>query len=69
MSKPNNTPGYNIHLEVWFATMRNGRKVAYYWSYGAFRAIRMSLADAELFVSTGQATEIPGHPFKPPPAG
>jgi hypothetical protein len=59
------TPGYNCHLEVFFSTDKNGRKLAHYWSHRGFRAIRMSLADAKLFVATGQATELPGHPFRP----
>ena len=59
-----NTPGYNCHLEIFFSADKRGRKLAHYWSRGQMRAFRMSLADAELFVATGQATEIPGNPFK-----
>lgn len=56
------TPGYNYRLDIWFATDRCGRKVAYYFSFGAGRAIRVSLADAELWAATDLATVIPGHP-------
>lgn len=61
---PAATPGYNSHLEIWFATDKRGRKVAYYYSRPAFRAIRLPLVDAELFVATGQATKVDGHPLK-----
>lgn len=60
-----NTPGYNTRLAVFFDHDRNGRKLAFYWSRLGMRAIRMPLADAELFVATGQADDIGGHPFKP----
>jgi hypothetical protein len=56
------TPGYNTRVEIFFATDKRGRKVAYYMSFG--RAIRMSLANAELFVATDAADLLPGHPFK-----
>lgn len=59
-----NTPGYNSHLDIWFAHDKRGRKAAYYFSCLAVRAIRMPLADAELFIATGQATKVSGHPFK-----
>ncbi len=58
------TPGYNHRIEIWFQNDKRGRKVAYRWCYGAFQAVRMSLADAELFVATGQADLLPGHPFR-----
>lgn len=58
------TPGYNNRLQIFFQNDKHGRKVAYRWSYGAGRAVRMSLTDAELFTTTGQADLLPGHPFK-----
>jgi hypothetical protein len=58
------TPGFNYHLEMYFSTDKHGRKLAHRWSNYQMRAFRMPLADAELFVATGQATEIPGNPFK-----
>jgi hypothetical protein len=58
------TPGFNTHLEIYFSTDRNGRKLAHRYSRYQMRAFRMPLADAELFVATGQATEIPGNPLK-----
>ena len=59
------TPGYSSHLEIWFSTSRNGRQLAHYWSHLAFRAFRLPLADAELWVAQGLATKVAGHPFKP----
>ena len=59
------TPGYNIRLEIWFQNDKNGRRAAYYWSPRAFRAIRIGLADAELFIATDQADLLPDHPFQP----
>lgn len=64
MTKPH-TPGYNHHLEIWFKVDGNGRKTAWFWSRLAFRAFRLPLANAELFVAQGQATKVDGHPFKP----
>jgi hypothetical protein len=60
------TPGYNCRLAIFFQYDKNGRKVAYYWSgrLGYGRAIRMSLADAELFIAQEQADLLPGHPLK-----
>lgn len=58
------TPGYRIRLDIWFATDRRGRKVAYRWCYGAGRAVRVSLVDAELWAATNAATVLPGHPFR-----
>lgn len=58
------TPGYTHRLDIWFATDRNGRKVAYRWCHGAGRAVRVSLADAELWAATDSATVLPGHPLK-----
>lgn len=65
VAAPATTPGFNHRIDIWFSTDRRGRKLAHYWSYAAFRAIRFPLADAELFIAQDQATEIPGHPFKP----
>ena len=59
-----NTPGFNCHLEIFFSTDKHGRKLAHRFSRSQFRAFRMPLADAELFVAQGQATEIPGNPMK-----
>lgn len=59
------TPGYSGHLEIFFATNKNGRKVAYRWSPRQFRSFPMPVLDAEIFVALGQATEIPGNPMKP----
>jgi hypothetical protein len=64
-TRPEPTPGYNCRLTIWFQTTRSGRPTAWYWSYGAFRAIRLPLADAELMRATDTADVIPGHPFRP----
>lgn len=58
------TPGFDMHIEIWFGTDRRGRRVAHHFSRNAFRAVRIPLVDAELFVATGQASEVPGHPFR-----
>jgi hypothetical protein len=63
MDTTTKTPGYNCRLSIWFKNDRNGRQVAYYFSYGACRAIRISLADAQLFIAQDQADQIAGHPF------
>jgi hypothetical protein len=62
------TPGFDMHIEVWFSVDHSGRRVAHHFSRNAFRAVRIPLADAELFVATGQATEVSGHPFPATPA-
>ncbi len=59
------TPGYNCRLTIWFQNTRKGQRTAWYWSYGAFRAVRLPLAEAELMKATDTADVIPCHPFKP----
>jgi hypothetical protein len=59
------TPGRNFRLDIWFSTDRAGRKIAHYWSYRAGRAIRLPLADAEIWAVTDAANVLPGHPWKP----
>lgn len=58
------TPGYSYRIGIWFQTTKRGQRVAYYWSYDAGRAIRISLTDAELLIATNQADQHPGHPLK-----
>ncbi len=58
------TPGYNHRLQIWFQTDERGRKAAYRWCYGAGRAVRMSLTDAQLFIAQSQADLLPTHPLK-----
>lgn len=43
--------------EIWFIATKRGRR-AYYFSRFAGRALPLKLADAELAVATGAATEI-----------
>ncbi len=64
MTDQPNTPGFNVHLSVFFQLDRRLRRVAYRWSPTQMRAFRMSLADAESFVAQGFATDIGGHPLK-----
>ncbi|HEU4540320.1 MAG TPA: hypothetical protein VFR23_04260 [Jiangellaceae bacterium] len=64
MTAKTTTPGYNRRLGIFFQANKNGQRVAYYWSFGAGRAIRMSLANAELFIATDQADLLPGHPIR-----
>ncbi len=62
MSSAEKTPGYNSRLEISLSADKNGRPTAYYLlkSYlCTWRRIRMSHADAKLFVAQGQADEIP----------
>lgn len=60
----NKTPGYVERLSIWFATDKNGKRVAYRWSASQFRGFRMGLAEAELFIAQDLADEISGHPMK-----
>lgn len=48
---------------VWFKTDRRGRKMAFEFSRRQFRAFRVPLVDAELWVATGVAEKLDGHPF------
>jgi hypothetical protein len=48
---------------VWFKTAKNDRKMAFRFSRSQFRAFRMPLADAEMWVATGVAEKLNGHPF------
>lgn len=59
------TPGYNTRLGIWFATDRKGRRVAWHFCWRAQRAIRVSVADAELWIAGDLADQTCGHPLKP----
>ena len=63
-TRPAPTPGYNHRLTIWFATDRRERKVAYYFSTLAGRALRVPLADAELMAATGTADVTCCHPLR-----
>ena len=43
--------------EIWFTTTKKGQRQAWFFSNRAFRAFRLPLADAELFIATGQSTK------------
>lgn len=49
---------------IWFQTTKSGKRVAFGWSNRSHRAIRIAMADAEMWISTECAEKIPGHPFK-----
>lgn len=51
------------HIEIWFGTDSKGRRIAHRWNTRQLRAFRVGLAEAELLIATGQATELPGHPL------
>jgi hypothetical protein len=53
-----NTPGFNTRISVAFAADKNGKPVAYRWSRAALRWIKMSYAEAKVFVSSGSADEV-----------
>lgn len=50
--------------EIWFTTTKTGKRRAFYYSTRAFRSFPLPLAEAEMLIATGAATEIPGNPFK-----
>ena len=51
---------------VWFGHDKNGKRVAYYWSTQAQRAIRMPVTEAELLIAQGKARNIHHHPVHGP---
>jgi len=59
------TPGYNTRLDIWFQTTRTGRRTAWYFSFAAMRAVRVSVTDAELWISNDLADQSCGHPLHP----
>lgn len=59
------TPGYNTRLGIWFTTTRTGRRVAWYFSFAAMRAIRVSVTDAEIWIAGDLADQTCGHPLRP----
>lgn len=59
-----NTPGYSTRLSIWFVTTDSGRRTAWYYSWAAQRAIRVSLTDAELWLAGDLADRSCGHPLK-----
>ena len=60
-----NTPGFNCRLAVFFSHDKHGRKTAFRWSWMQMRALRMKVADAEMFVANDTADLLDGHPLKP----
>ena len=63
MSTMTKTPGYNSRLAIYFKTNAKGQRAAYYFSYSQFRAFRMKLSEAEMFIAMDQADEIAGNPM------
>lgn len=62
---PAPTPGYNHRLTIWFTTARGGRPMAWHYSWGAGRAMRLPLADAEIMRASDTADVVCGNPTKP----
>ena len=58
------TPGYNCRLGIFFQYDKNGKKVAYEWTWKSYRAIRVNLKDAEMWIAQDLADLLPGHPLK-----
>jgi hypothetical protein len=52
-----NTPGFNFHLDIKFAVTKAGKCRATYFSRRAMRWLPVPVANAELFVAQGLATE------------
>jgi len=52
-----NTPGFNIHLDIKFIVTKNGKRRATYFSRRALRWLPVPVANADLFVAQGLATE------------
>lgn len=48
----------NNTREIWFTVTTKGTKRAWYYSPLAGRTLPMPLAEAELAIATGQATEV-----------
>jgi hypothetical protein len=53
------TPGYTMHVEIAFTADRHGNPIAYRWSVGARRWIRVSYGEAKVYIAAGLATEVP----------
>jgi hypothetical protein len=45
-------------LNIAFTADKNGTPIAYKWSVGAMRWIKMSMDDAKLMVATGAARQV-----------
>ena len=59
MSNATTATGRTIPAEIWFITSpKTGKRRAYYFSTRAGRAFAFPLADAELAIATGAATEV-----------
>lgn len=52
-----NTPGFSFHLDIKFIVTKNGKRRATYFSRAAMRWLPVPVANAELFVAQGLATE------------
>lgn len=53
-----------MQTTIYYQTDKNGRRVAYRYSWSQLRSFRIGLAEAELLLATGQATLSAGHPLK-----
>jgi hypothetical protein len=52
-----NTPGFDFHLDIKFTVTKNGKRRATYFSRRALRWLPVPVANADLFVAQGLATE------------
>jgi len=58
------TPGYRVRLGIWFVTLANGKRAAYWYSGAQQRAWRIGLEKAELLIANGLADKVDGHPLR-----
>ncbi len=63
MTTTTKPPGYNCRLGIYFTTDKNGKKRAYRWGAGSFRAFPISVPVAENFIAQGQADLMPCNPI------
>jgi hypothetical protein len=52
-----NTPGFDFHLDIKFIVTKAGKRRATYFSRRAMRWLPVPVANADLFVAQGLATE------------
>jgi hypothetical protein len=57
------TPGYNTRLNIYFKTNVKGQRAAYRFDWTQFRAFRMPIAEAEMWIATEQADLLDGNPM------
>jgi hypothetical protein len=63
MTTTTKTPGYNVRLGIYFTADKNGKKRAYRWGAGQFRAFPIGVDKAEAFIAQGFADLLPCNPI------